>query len=176
MQDIYQSNHPNNFTPISQHKPQHKIPSSPTASHPLRHPRIHLRHSASPTRIRGIMLRITLSIFTVLFLLLALASAIIDLSLGYGLNDVGTIWWTLAPTSLQVAEAVISRYIDPCGLFVALDCPPLLWHPVISTILLLPALPFFLLLGIGLAVLNKYLRMREGIHGWEAWVGRWRRK
>lgn len=122
------------------------------------------------------MLRITLSIFTVLFLLLALASAIIDLSLGYGLNDVGTIWWTLAPTSLQVAEAVISRYIDPCGLFVALDCPPLLWHPVISTILLLPALPFFLLLGIGLAVLNKYLRMREGIHGWEAWVGRWRRK
>ena len=122
------------------------------------------------------MHRIALSIFTVLFLLLAVAAAIIDLMAGVGLNDVGTLWWTLAPSSLQVTEAVISRYIDPCGLFVALDCPPLLWHPIISSILLLPALPFFLLLGIGCAVTNKYLRMRDGMRGWEAWVGRWQRK
>ena len=51
----------------------------------------------------------------------------------------GQFWFMLAPTSLQVAEAVISRYIDPCGLIMALGCSPFLWHPVIASVLQLPA-------------------------------------
>ncbi|MGB1983207.1 MAG: hypothetical protein ACPHVM_07270 [Candidatus Puniceispirillaceae bacterium] len=51
----------------------------------------------------------------------------------------GRFWFDLSPTSLQVTEAVISRYIDPCGLFVRLGCSPFLWHPVISTTLQWPA-------------------------------------
>ena len=52
---------------------------------------------------------------------------------------IGKIWYGAHPGSLQVTEAVISRYIDPCGLFVALDCTPFLWHPLIATILGWPA-------------------------------------
>ncbi len=48
---------------------------------------------------------------------------------------VGQFWFKLAPSSLQVAEAVISRYIDPCGLIVSLGCSPFLWHPIISGLL-----------------------------------------
>lgn len=47
----------------------------------------------------------------------------------------GQFWFKLAPSSLQVAEAVVSRYIDPCGLVMSLGCSPFLWHPVISGIL-----------------------------------------
>jgi hypothetical protein len=43
------------------------------------------------------------------------------------------------PGSLQVTEAIISRYIDPCGLLVALNCTPFLWHPLIATLLSWPA-------------------------------------
>ena len=124
------------------------------------------------------MLRITLSVLTVLLLALAVTAAIVEATQDHGHDgfaDIGTLWWLLAPTSLQVAEAAVSRYLDPCGLIVALDCTPFLWYPIITTILLIPALPFFLLTGIALAVLNKYLRMQDGLHGWEAWLGRWRR-
>ncbi|MCR9074188.1 MAG: hypothetical protein NXI18_21165 [Alphaproteobacteria bacterium] len=44
----------------------------------------------------------------------------------------GFVWYTLHPTSLQLAEAAVSRYI---GQF--------LWHPVISTILVWPAFAVF---------------------------------
>ena len=37
--------------------------------------------------------------------------------------------------SLQLTEAVIDRYIDPCGLFLRLGCSPFLWHPMIATTL-----------------------------------------
>ena len=51
----------------------------------------------------------------------------------------GKIWYGAHPGSLQVSETVISRYIDPCGLFIALDCTPFLWHPLIATLLGWPA-------------------------------------
>ena len=47
----------------------------------------------------------------------------------------GKIWYGAHPGSLQVSEAIISRYIDPCGLIIALDCTPFLWHPLIATLL-----------------------------------------
>ena len=51
----------------------------------------------------------------------------------------GKIWYVAHPESLQVSEAIISRYIDPCGLLIALNCTPFLWHPLIATLLSWPA-------------------------------------
>ena len=78
-----------------------------------------------------------------------------------GFTDVGYLWFQLAPDSLQISEAIISRYIDPCGLFVSLDCEPFLWHPAISFFLLLPAAPFFIGVTALLILLRKYREGRE---------------
>ena len=51
----------------------------------------------------------------------------------------GKLWYSNNPGSLQVAEAVVSRYIDPCSLIRVLDCSPFLWHPFVSTFLGWPA-------------------------------------
>ena len=51
----------------------------------------------------------------------------------------GQFWADRHLTSLMIGEAVVSRYIDPCGLIVALGCAPFLWHPLIATILGWPA-------------------------------------
>lgn len=51
----------------------------------------------------------------------------------------GQFWFEHHSVSLQVGEAIISRYIDPCGLIVALNCEPFLWHPVIASLLAWPA-------------------------------------
>lgn len=51
----------------------------------------------------------------------------------------GQFWFEHHSVSLQVGEAIISRYIDPCGLIVALNCEPFLWHPVIASLLGWPA-------------------------------------
>lgn len=53
--------------------------------------------------------------------------------------DVGALWWYLHPTSQQLAQPAVERHIHP-----------LLWDPVILTILLSPA---FLALGIVAALL-----------------------
>jgi hypothetical protein len=54
-------------------------------------------------------------------------------------KPLGRIWHDLHSGSLQVSEAVVSRFIDPCGLFIALDCTPFLWHPLIASFLGWPA-------------------------------------
>ena len=51
----------------------------------------------------------------------------------------GQFWFEHHAPSLQVSEAIISRYIDPCGLIVAFGCEPFLWHPLIATTLGWPA-------------------------------------
>ena len=63
-------------------------------------------------------------------------------------SSVGEFWFALSPTSLQITEAVISRYIDPCSLFTVLDCNPLLWHPIIASILLMPSTPTLIIISI----------------------------
>ena len=62
----------------------------------------------------------------------------------------GQIWFEISPQSLQVSEAIIERYIDPCGLIPALGCSPFLWHPVIATILQWPAVLCFSVFAVGL--------------------------
>jgi len=62
---------------------------------------------------------------------------------------IGKIWYEAHPGSLQLSEAIISRYVDPCGLIIALECTPFLWHPLIATLLSWPAgLVGFVLTGI----------------------------
>jgi len=97
------------------------------------------------------------------------------LSAGFGISALYVLWLDLTATtsssvslgrfwfehhtgSLQVSEAVISRYIDPCSLITMLNCKPFLWHPLISGLLQWPAALVFLLcslLLLGLAYLGR---------------------
>ena len=56
-----------------------------------------------------------------------------------GYTQIGQMWYKYAPNSLQIAEAIVSRYIDPCSSLEILNCSGFVWHPVISTFLILPA-------------------------------------
>jgi hypothetical protein len=55
----------------------------------------------------------------------------------------GQFWYEHGSTSLQVTEAIVSRYIDPCGLIAPLGCEPFLWHPLIASTLGWPAALMF---------------------------------
>ena len=61
----------------------------------------------------------------------------LDGSVGY--TQIGQIWYKYAPNSLQIAEAIVSRYIDPCSSLKILNCSGFVWHPIISTFLIFPA-------------------------------------
>jgi hypothetical protein len=63
-----------------------------------------------------------------------------DLTSTYSASaPLGKLWYSSSPATLQATESIISRYIDPCGLIIALDCSPFLWHPIIATVLGWPA-------------------------------------
>ena len=70
----------------------------------------------------------------------------------------GQYLYERAPEFLQVAEAVIDRYIDPCSLIVALGCSPFMWHPLISSLLLWPAAIVFFIMGVLFWLLSKIFR------------------
>ena len=77
-----------------------------------------------------------------------------------GITELGEVWFHFAPNSLQVAEAIVSRYIDPCSSLDIFNCSGFIWHPFISSILVLPAAPIFailsfLLIRLGLNKSNK---------------------
>ncbi len=108
-------------------------------------------------------MRIITTVLTWFFGIMVLVAVFSDLTDGRaGMIDVGGLWFTLSPSSLQISEAIISRYIDPCGLFVSLDCAPFVWHPVISFFLLLPAAPFFIAMTALVIVLRKMRSHRGG--------------
>lgn len=85
------------------------------------------------------MVRTVFRLIACVFALYALWLFYQDISSSSPTVMFGQLWFELAPGSLQVSESIISRYIDPCGLIIALGCSPFLWHPVISTLLLWPA-------------------------------------
>ena len=71
------------------------------------------------------------------------------------ITQLGQFWFYFSPNSLQIAEAIVSRYIDPCSALEVLNCSGFIWHPFISSVLLLPAAPFlavlsFLFIGFGI--------------------------
>ena len=93
-----------------------------------------------------------------IFILLGISSFILTLISNYfdiilqidnknEITQLGQFWFYFAPNSLQVAEAIVSRYIDPCSALEVLNCSGFIWHPFISSILLLPAAPCFALLS-----------------------------
>ena len=63
------------------------------------------------------------------------------------ITQLGQFWFYFAPNSLQIAEAIVSRYIDPCSALEVLNCTGFIWHPFISSILLFPAAPFLAVLS-----------------------------
>ena len=79
--------------------------------------------------------------------LVALYAIWIDVSsTGTPSTVLGQFWADRHLASLMIGEAVVSRYIDPCGLIVPLGCEPFLWHPLIATVLGWPAALVMLLL------------------------------
>ena len=63
------------------------------------------------------------------------------------ITQLGQFWFYFAPNSLQIAEAIVSRYIDPCSALEVLNCSGFIWHPFIKSILLFPAAPFLAVLS-----------------------------
>ncbi|MGU9962106.1 MAG: hypothetical protein ACNYPF_03705 [Candidatus Puniceispirillales bacterium WSBS_2018_MAG_OTU23] len=101
------------------------------------------------------------SLIAAIFGALALAATYKDVVAGdRSWHVIGDVWFAWAPTSLQVGEAIVSRYIDPCGAFAGLGCAPFLWHPVIATILTWYAAPVFIILTLAFALLGRYLGRR----------------
>ena len=108
-----------------------------------------------------------LILFGICSFILTLISNYFDIVLQIeGKNEItqlGQFWFHFAPNSLQIAETIVSRYIDPCSALDILDCSGFLWHPFISSILLMPAAPIlallsFIFIGFGL---KKSIRKRE---------------
>ena len=70
-------------------------------------------------------------------------------------TQLGQFWFHFAPNSLQIAESIVSRYVDPCSALDILDCSGFIWHPLISSLLLMPAAPIlgfvsFILIALGI--------------------------
>ncbi len=108
-----------------------------------------------------------LILFGIFSFILTLVSNYFDIVLQVeGKNEItqlGQFWFYLAPNSLQITESIISRYVDPCSALEILDCSGFIWHPFISSILLMPAAPILALLSyifIGFG-LKKSIRKRE---------------
>ena len=112
------------------------------------------------------MIQIIVYIFLAIFSLLAIFSCSYDVhlllnGLSPKFTSIGRFWYELSPNSLQIFEVIVSRYIDPCSLFLNLGCSPLLWHPLISSILILPATPIFILLSLSFIWLHRRYRNQK---------------
>ncbi|MDC0228270.1 hypothetical protein OAK51_07220 [Alphaproteobacteria bacterium] len=106
----------------------------------------------------------------ILFFLLALTSNYLDISLQLKgkteITEIGMLWSEFAPNSLQMAETIISRYVDPCSALEILNCSGFIWHPFVVSILLLPAAPFlailsFISIGFGIKKSSKGRRLKQ---------------
>ena len=108
-----------------------------------------------------------LILFGICSFILSLVSNYLDIVLQVeGKNEIiqlGQFWFHFAPNSLQIAESIVSRYVDPCSALDILDCSGFIWHPFISSILLMPAAPILALLSfIFIALgLKRSVRKRE---------------
>ena len=97
-------------------------------------------------------------IFAVIFGLIAIYAIWLDLTNSFSASaSLGHLWYSHNPGSLQASEAIISRFIDPCGLIIALDCSPFLWHPIIATTLGWPAVVVLLGLSVIFWLLSKMI-------------------
>ena len=108
-----------------------------------------------------------LILFGICSFILTLVSNYFDIVLQIeGKNEItqlGQFWFHFAPNSLQIAETIVSRYVDPCSALDILDCSGFIWHPFISSILLMPSAPILALLSFVFITLGlkKSLRKRQ---------------
>ena len=108
-------------------------------------------------------------LFGICSFLLTLVSNYFDIILQIdGKNEItqlGQFWFHLSPNSLQIAETIVSRYVDPCSALDILDCSGFIWHPFVSSILIMPAAPILALLSFILIAfgLKKSIRKRDKI-------------
>ena len=108
-----------------------------------------------------------LILFGIFAFILTLVSNYFDIVMQVeGKNEItqlGQFWYHFAPNSLQITETIISRYIDPCSALDILDCSGFIWHPFISSILLMPAAPTLALISFIFVALGikKSTRKRE---------------
>ena len=97
------------------------------------------------------IIRRILILFGMCLFILTLTSNYFDILLQIeGKNEVtqlGQFWFHFAPNSLQIAESIVSRYIDPCSALDILNCSGFIWHPFISSILLMPAAPILAIIS-----------------------------
>ncbi len=108
-------------------------------------------------------------VFLLLFSFLAIFSCSFDCHLlMYGsepkFSSIGEFWYELSPSSIQISEVIVSRYIDPCSQFESLNCNPFLWHPFVSSILIMPSTPTFLLFSIICLYFYKKLKRSENYY------------
>ena len=79
----------------------------------------------------------------VCFFLLTLMSNYFDIALQFNnkleITQLGQLWFYFSPSTLQLTEAIISRYVDPCSALDVLNCSGFIWHPFMTFILSLPA-------------------------------------
>ena len=107
-----------------------------------------------------------LILFGIIFFVLTLLSNYFDIILQIEsqnkITQLGQFWFHLAPNSLQIAEVIVSRYIDPCSALDILECSGFVWYPFISSILLMPSAPILALLSFILIAfgIKKSLRKR----------------
>ena len=77
------------------------------------------------------------------FFLLTLISNYFDIAFQLNnkleITQLVQLWFYFSPSTLQLTEAIISRYIDPCSALDVLNCSGFIWHPFITFILSLPA-------------------------------------
>ncbi len=90
--------------------------------------------------------------FGLIFFAISILSIYLDILLhidgSTGYTQIGQMWYKYSPNSLQIAEVIVSRYIDPCSSLEILNCSGFVWHPIISTFLVLPAGLTFAILAI----------------------------
>lgn len=95
-------------------------------------------------------------VFAWLFIALGLGAAARDV-LAFlehgtvGVSALGQIWFAVDPGSLNLVQAVVERYIHP-----------VLWDPIIFSLLRLPAAPVFLAIGIALLFAFRRRTRRRG--------------
>ena len=108
------------------------------------------------------MIGIVFKTVATLFSLLALYVIWLDISASTSPSLLlGEFWFGHHSMSLQVGEAIISRYVDPCGLIVALNCEPFLWHPLIASLLGWPAALVFIIFALVFGGLSRLASKRS---------------
>ena len=91
-------------------------------------------------KLYGISMKHVFRILAVIFCIMAAYAVWLDLTNTHTASvPLGQFWYSHNPGSLQLAESLVSRFIDPCSFIIKLNCSPFLWHPFISTVLGWPA-------------------------------------